>query len=542
MTFTVADYVLQRLAEQHIDTLFGVPAAYCAPLFEGAPAHGIRTVVTATDLEAGYAADGYARTRGLAAVSVAYGVGALSMINAIAGAYVERSPVVVINGGPSSAYLAALRDYDVVFSHSIGQEATDLAAFKLVTTYAARAATASEVPAVVDRAIAAALTAKRPAYAEINLTSWTLACPQPAGPLIVSRPAAGTEPALAATIVGLIRAAKAPCLLIGTEVQRYGLADKVADLIAKLGARWSTQLLAKSALAEQGAGFAGVYDPPHSAAGVQAAVENADLLVTLGCVYPTGYANLLRAASGRIVQVYDGKVRIKGAVKQAAEIGALVDALVIEAAKQPPLPAVPAPPPATPPAAAGRLTYAQVFDRIGAALDPSWLVVPDTFLGVYSAANLPVKGRDGFLCGGVWASIGHSVAAAVGASFGSARRPLVVCGDGGFHMTAQALSTMVHYGRNPVVVVIANGIYGYEQYLLDPGFFAAPAKPPKAYVALNQWDFVKLAQGMGVAFAQVADTAAGLDAALAAAKRATGGPALIVAKVDPHDLPAELAP
>jgi indolepyruvate decarboxylase len=96
MSFTVADYILQRLTEQNVDTLFGVPAAYCAPLFEAAIQHGMTSVVTGSDLEAGYAADGYARTKGLGAVSV--GVGALSMINAIAGAYVERSPVVVING------------------------------------------------------------------------------------------------------------------------------------------------------------------------------------------------------------------------------------------------------------------------------------------------------------------------------------------------------------------------------------------------------------------------------------------------------------
>jgi len=102
VAFTVADYVLKRLSEQHVDTLFGVPAAYCAPLFDAASAHGMRSVVTASELEAGYAADGYARTKGLGAASVAYGVGSLSMSNAIAGAYVERSPVAVINGGPTS--------------------------------------------------------------------------------------------------------------------------------------------------------------------------------------------------------------------------------------------------------------------------------------------------------------------------------------------------------------------------------------------------------------------------------------------------------
>src|SRR5439155_19997145 len=110
--------------------------------------------------------------------------------------------------------------------------------------------------------------------------------------------------------------------------------------------------------------------------------------------------------------------------------------------------------------AAGPLTSTPVFARISGALDNSWIVIPDTFLGVYSAATLPVKGRDSFLCSAVWATIGHSVAAAVGAAFGSSRRPLVICGDGGFHMTAQTLSTMVQSGCKLVIVVIANGIYG----------------------------------------------------------------------------------
>ena len=213
--------------------------------------------------------------------------------------------------------------------------------------------------------------------------------------------------------------------------------------------------------------------------------------------------------------------------------------MVTEAANAPPTPVPAGAAPIRPGPAAGSLTYKQVLERIGAALDNSWIAIPDTFLGVYSAANLPVKGRDAFLCSGVWASIGHSVAAALGASFGSSRRPLVICGDGGFHMTAQTLSTMGHYGRNPVILVIANGIYGYEQFLVDSSFFSSPTKPPLPYVVLNQWDFVKFANGLGLQFAQTVNTATSLDSALAAAK-ATNTPAPIVAQVNPHDLPAEL--
>jgi indolepyruvate decarboxylase len=498
------------------------------------------SVVTASDLEAGYAADGYARIKGLSAVSVGYGVGTLSMINAIAGAYVERSPVVVINGGPTAQNLTNLHQLDVLFSHSIGQDATDLTAYKLVTASAARAAKASDVPGIVDQAISTAIMKKRPVYIEINMAIWNSACPMPAGTLPVANPPAGTEQQLASTIIGLIRSAHSPLILMGTEVQRYGLADKVADLIVKLGVRWATALLAKSTLAEQGNGWIGVYDPPHSQPAVRNAVENADLLVTLGCVFPNGYAALLQNAFGRMVQIYDGKVRIKTAAKQNAEIGALVSALVTEAANAPANPVPPGAMPAPPGPTTGVLTYKQVFERVGAALDASWIVIPDTFLGTYSAANLPVQGRDAFLCSGVWASIGHSVAAALGASFGSGRRPLVICGDGGFHMTAQTLSSMVHYNRNPVVIVIANGIYGYEQFLVDASFFSSPTGLPRPYVVLNPWDFVKFANAVGVQFAQAVNTAPAFDAALATAK-AANAPGLIVAQVNSHDLPAEVS-
>jgi len=539
VAFTVADYIVRRLDQQQVDTLFGVPAAYCSPLFDAAIRQGMRTVITASDLEAGYAADGYARTKGLGAASVAYGVGALSMINAIAGAFVERSPVVVVNGGPTPGALSNLHQFDVVPSHSIGQDATDLSAYKLVTASAARAGTVAEVPPLVDAAIASAIRTKRPSYIEINMGIWDSACPMPAGALPVANRPAGTESALAATIVGLIRAAQSPVILVGQEIQRYGLADKVGDLIAKLGVRWATAVLSKSVLAEQGPGWIGVYDPPHSPPAIKNAVEHADFLVTLGAVFPNGYASLVQNAFGRMVEIYDRKVRIKTGAKQNAEIGALVAALVTEAAKAPPKPVPPGATPAAPGPGPAPLTYRQVFERIAALLDDTLLVIPDTFLGVFSASDLPVKGRDAFLCSAVWASIGHSVAAAVGASFGSARRPLVICGDGGLHMTATALSTMVQFRRNPIVVVLANGIYGFEQFLLDASFFNNPANAPKPYVVLNNWDFAGFAKGLGVQFAQNVDTPAALDAALAAAK-AFNGPALIAAQVDAHGLPAEL--
>jgi len=120
MPYVVADYIIERLSQNGVEALFGVPAVFCAPVFNGAARRpNFRTVVTNSDLEAGYAADGYARVKGLSAVAVSYGPGTLSIANAVAGAYIERSPIVVINGGPSDKNITDQNTTGVVYSHSM---------------------------------------------------------------------------------------------------------------------------------------------------------------------------------------------------------------------------------------------------------------------------------------------------------------------------------------------------------------------------------------------------------------------------------------
>src|SRR5206468_880206 len=106
---TAAKYILTRLSQLGVDLLFGVPGATCDPLFAAATGKpGV--VVCSSDLEAGYAADGYARMRGLGALSVTYGVGTMSLIGVVSGAYAERVPLVVVNGGPSAEDLRVMRE------------------------------------------------------------------------------------------------------------------------------------------------------------------------------------------------------------------------------------------------------------------------------------------------------------------------------------------------------------------------------------------------------------------------------------------------
>ncbi|HEX4621071.1 MAG TPA: thiamine pyrophosphate-dependent enzyme, partial [Myxococcaceae bacterium] len=124
-------------------------------------------------------------------------------------------------------------------------------------------------------------------------------------------------------------------------------------------------------------------------------------------------------------------------------------------------------------------------------------------------------------------------------SFGQDRRPLVLCGDGGFQMTAQALSTMAQQQIRSVVIVLDNGEYGIEQWLLDPRYFADASAPLRPYLALNRWDYAQLARAFGFKAAYTVAEAPALREALAAAKESTG-PALICATLQKRNLPSQL--
>jgi indolepyruvate decarboxylase len=579
MTTRVDEYIVKRLQQQNVDTLFGVPAVYCAQLFETAAKLNMRTVVTASDIEAGYAADGYARRKGLGAVSVSYGVGTLSLATAIAGAYAERSPVVVINGGPNQSSIDDLNTYGILFSHSIGNPHTDLDVFKSITGFADRVTSAAGAPNKIDNALTMALTRKRPVYLEVPMGMWTSQCMDPAQPLPSGPTPSGNEGAIASDIFARMRTAASPLLMLGIELQRYSLADVAATLVNKLSAKfpaklhWASTLLAKSIVPEtqNPQQFAGVF-ADHCPQTLANLISSSDLIVALGCVFGSGHSALMKPAFDRnvVVHALDGKVRSFGAPVQSADIVTLVhdlNSMALTTADTDPAvhsealgrigadatdlfpgekecndhgqddagaiaAAVPVP---------SGLSYGELFDGIsnGGFLDGTWLIIPDTFLGEYAAAQLKLQGRDTFLTSAIWASIGHSVGAAVGAGIGTPLRVLAICGDGGFQLMAPALSTMVRQAQRTVVIVVDNGMYGIEQFLRDKSFYSSNADP-LPYVTLSRWDYTNLATALGVTFTVKADSPTTLATALLNAKGVASGPVFIQAVVKSRSLPPQL--
>ena len=550
---TVAKYILTRLKQHGAELLFGVPGATCDPLFAATGKDTLEPLITASDLEAGYAADGYARVKGLGALSVTYGVGTMSLLCVIGGAYAERSPLVVINGGPSGEDLRIQRETGCYFTHSVGRDKTDLSIFKEVTAYAERADKPSDVPRVVDAAIKTALTQQRPVYIEISKDMWDSACAAPSAPIDVSLPASGDEAKLAATLLEKLKSAKQPAVLLGIELQRYGLQSEAEALVKKLGLPWASDLLAKGVIPEDTPGFAGVYNGENAIANVKKLMEGSDAILALGNVFGRSHRKLVTGSGAKLHHAANGEVKSGRTVLGKASLRALIAELQ-KAAWTPDasktagvaLPSLAFADRRKPLATAATsapgpgMSYDELLREVSDALDESLLVITDTSLSSYPAAELQVRGRGSFLCNGVWNSIGYSVGAAVGAGLAQARRPVVICGDGGFQMTAQALSTIARRKMRAIVIVLDNGIYGIEQWLLAPGFFSSGSSAPiKPYLALNRCDYPSFAKALWFPTASAPETIDAFKNALADAKASTG-PVFLAARIKQRDLPVQL--
>src|ERR1700741_81195 len=163
--FTVADYLLTRLKQLNVTEVFQIPGDYVKHFTQALEYFdGVNAVGAVNELDAAYAAYAYGRTRGLGAVSLQYGVSTFSALNAIAGAYVERSPVVVVSATPGADARQITKMYNVLYHHSTGNLKADQEVYAHVTVAADILSTSAGAPERIDRLLVAAISHHRPVY------------------------------------------------------------------------------------------------------------------------------------------------------------------------------------------------------------------------------------------------------------------------------------------------------------------------------------------------------------------------------------------
>ncbi|WP_267221260.1 alpha-keto acid decarboxylase family protein [Dyella silvae] len=462
----IGDFLLRRLEEAGIRHLFGVPGDYNLTLLQQLHDAGrMRWIGTTGELNASYAADGYARLNGLGALLVTNGVGPLSAINGIGGSCAEHVPVICISG---SIPLRSI-DRGLGMHHTMadGHWNHFLDAYKQVTAAQARI-TPRNAASEIDRLILTAWREKLPVYMEFPSDIAYLDIEVPSAPLVLAEPPCDPERlnSCIATLAQHLSTATSPAILVDADADRFGVAPELKELAAKLQAPIAVINAAKGVIDESFPHYLGIYAGMASEPGVRELIESSDCLlaigyrpieVTTGDFSATLPANTIHAR-GHSVDIGHDNYQ---AVTLKEVLRGVVDAIPQMSHRPPRLKTAPA-------AAAhldshAKLTQAFYWQAIQGYLQPGDVLYVDNGTS-FSLLGLKLPPKSTFIGSINWGSIGYSVGALLGALTAAPdRRHLLLIGDGSFQVTAQELSTILRHDHKPVILLINNGGYTIER-------------------------------------------------------------------------------
>ncbi len=509
----LTEQLLHALKARGATEIFGIPGDFALPLFREIERSAWLPLVTLShEPGVGFAADAAARARGgLGVAAVTYGAGAFNLVNAVAGAYAERVPLVVLSGAPaaheaSSGYL---------LHHQVKTLDSQWRLFEELTVDRARLDDPALAPERIARVLDAALTRSRPVYLEIPRDMPGRPCgPVPQTPPF--RPDAERLAACADELLARLQAAQRPVLMVGVEVRRYGLESSVAELARRLAIPVVTSFMGRGLLAHADVPLIGTYIGLAGDPAVSAQVENSDGLLLMGVIVSdTNFAvSSRRIDLRRAIQVFDGDVVMGHHVYHEVPIAALIDALLARVAaiesKAPVRARADLPARQTPAADDAPVTprdIAAAVNRLLRAHGPMPLA-SDVGDCLFTAMDIE---QATLVAPGYYATMGYGVPAGLGVQVATGQRPIILVGDGAFQMTGWELGNATRCGCDPIVLLFNNASWEMLRTF----------EPDARFNDLDQWDFASMAAGMG-GDGQVVSTNADLVRALEKAQATRG--------------------
>ncbi len=539
---TVVDYLLDRLCELGVDRIFGVPGDFTLAMLDHVEAdERVRWIGCSNELGAGYAADGYARVRGIGALCTTFGVGELSAINAVAGSYAEHVPVVHIVGAPSHAVQAAARRTH----HSLGTgDFTVFSRMASEVVCAQATLTADNACSEIDRVLREVITHRRPGYLVVPSDLTEVAAPAPAAPLerehrVTDADALRQFTAAAQT---LIERATSAALLADVFVARMGAESSLHALIEAGRLPYATLLWGRRVVNEARSGYLGTYNGAASAPVVREAIETADALILAGVRFTDLTSGFFtqQLQTERLIDVGPRESNVGGKRFGPIDMADALDTLRDLCAARRPF-ASQAPVKAHAPlheqvharsVEDEPLSQERLWEVVSEALRPGDLIVAEQGTSFYGMGSQRLPENALFIGQPLWASIGYSLPALLGASLADPqRRPVLLIGDGSAQLTIAELGTMIRQHVNAIVLVVNN-----DGYTVERAIHGATS----AYNDIAQWDWTALPHTLGKdheSFSARATTAAALRDALAAARALPDRLALIEAVVPQLDVP-----
>ncbi|EEC0435399.1 alpha-keto acid decarboxylase family protein [Salmonella enterica subsp. enterica] len=463
--YTVADYLLDRLAGCGIGHLFGVPGDYNLQFLDHVIDHPtLRWVGCANELNAAYAADGYARMSGAGALLTTFGVGELSAINGIAGSYAEYVPVLHIVGAPCSA----AQQRGELMHHTLGDG--DFRHFyRMSQAISAASAILDEQNACfeIDRVLGEMLAARRPGYIMLpaDVAKKTAIPPTQALALPVHEAQSGVETAFRYHVRQCLMNSRRIALLADFLAGRFGLRPLLQRWMAETPIAHATLLMGKGLFDEQHPNFVGTYSAGASSKEVRQAIEDADRVICVGTRFvdtlTAGFTQQLPAERTLEIQPYASRIGETWFTLPMAQAVSTLRELCLECAFAPP-PTRSAGQPVR--IDKGELTQESFWQTLQQYLKPGDIVLVDQGTAAFGAAALSLPDGAEVVVQPLWGSIGYSLPAAFGAQTACPdRRVILIIGDGAAQLTIQEMGSMLRDGQAPVILLLNNDGYTVER-------------------------------------------------------------------------------
>lgn len=478
--------LLEALKAHGAGEVFGIPGDFALPFFRCIEEHGGLPLHTFSHEPAvGFAADAAVRYRGgIGVAAVTYGAGAFNLVNPVAQAYAEKTPLVVISGAPGRREANS----GLLLHHQAKELDSQMRVYQEITCAQGVLDDPATAPGVIAHVLRACREQARPVYLELPRDMVEVEVD--AVPTLAPSPFdAEAVAACAEEILALFQTARRPMLLPGVEVRRYGIEAQVAELARRLDLPCATTLLGHGLMTDQDVSRIGTYLGLAGDIAVREAVEGADLLLLLGIVVSDtnfGVSSSLLDLR-HAVHAADREVRVGHHRYPNIPLAALLEALL---ARTEPRPRLPRP--------------RHPSHPCGLELDASPVAPSDIARGINdlfgARGPLPVAADMGdclftaldihdtdLVAPGYYASMGFGVPAGMGIQAATGRRSLVVVGDGAFQMTGWELGNARRLGVDPIVVVFNNQAWGMLKAFQPEGRFNE----------LDDWNFADLARGLG---------------------------------------------
>ena len=502
VTHTVGSFLFDYLHRLGVTHVFGIPGDFALPTFRWMQQSKLDIITMTHEPSVGFAADGYARINGLGVACVTYCVGGLNMLNSVACAYAEKSPILVISGGPSPAD----RKKDALIHHKVRTFDTQRRIYEEVTCATAVLMDPETAAAEIMRVVGAILEHSRPGYIEIPYDIVDMAIPTP--PALPNRIVPESEPEnLAAMIddaVAMINRSKQPVIIADIELHRHGLEDIALALAAKFNIPIAATLMSKSIISDTHPLFIGVYSGPLSEPAVQHYVEGSDCLIMLGAMVNDvwfGFNSTSDKLSNkhRLLATTE-KMRIGARTYEYVEMKEFLEGL-LAAPITPRTPGelpepVPEPQPLSPAERDETVSIEHFYRILGLHADANSIITCDTGDALFGAVKLRTKNATNFLSDAYYLSMGFAIPAAIGVMAAKPEsRSISIVGDGAFQMTGIELSTAVKFGMKPIVFVLNNDGYGTQRFIIDGPFNE-----------ILPWNYTKLTELFGAGVSKTVRT------------------------------------